>query len=265
MGYRHWVFLHVAGVFGFLAAHGVSMVMALRLRRERDAARINALLDLSARTTGFTYASLGALLAGGIGATFSGKLWAFGWIWGALALLTITVLAMIFMAKPYYAKVRFVSRAVAEGSKAVSDEQFDSVLASSRSTTIMGIGFVGLTLILLLMVFKPTLGLAPEPTKIAAPTGPSITAVSVDSKFTDESLTAPADVAFSVVFDNRDSGIPHNFAIYRDAAFRNKVFIGETFPGRDKRLHKIGPLAAGTYSFRCDVHPDDMIGTLVVE
>lgn len=259
------MFLHVAGVFGFLVTHGVSMFASLRLRRERDPSRINALLDLSARTTGAMYVSLAVLLAGGVGATFVGKLWSFGWIWAALLLLTVVTLAMIFMAKPYYAKVRFIARAVAEGSKAVTDEQFDAVLTSSRSMTIMGIGFTGLALLLALMVFKPTLGIAPTPAAIVVPEGPSITVASIGSKFDDRTLTAPAGEAFSIVFDNRDSGVPHNFALYRDRAFRDEIFVGETFPGPDKRVHKIRALDAGTYSFRCDLHPVDMTGTLVVE
>jgi hypothetical protein len=43
-----WLYVHLAGVFGFLAAHGVSAGVGLKLRRERDPVRARALLDLSA-------------------------------------------------------------------------------------------------------------------------------------------------------------------------------------------------------------------------
>jgi len=38
--YNWWKFLHVAGVLSFVLFHGVSIVVALRLRKERDRARI---------------------------------------------------------------------------------------------------------------------------------------------------------------------------------------------------------------------------------
>lgn len=264
--YRHWVFLHIAGVFGFLASHGVSMAVSIRLRKERDLARVQGLLDVSARTTGVMYTSLGTLLLGGIAATFSGGLWSFGWIWAALLLIVLVVLAMIFMAKPYYQKVRFVTRAVAEGSKAVTDEQVDELLTSSRPLTIMGIGFVGLGLILILMIFKPTLGIAPKQVPVAIPTGPTVEIAATDSNgFTDETVTAPAGVEFSIVFDNRESGVPHNVAIYTDEQARTSVVVGVTFPGPGKRVTRVPAMDAGSYFFRCDVHPKDMTGTLVVE
>ena len=45
--YNWWVFLHIAGVFAFLTAHGVSVGVAFKLRRERDPQRILALNELS--------------------------------------------------------------------------------------------------------------------------------------------------------------------------------------------------------------------------
>lgn len=258
--------MHLAGVFGFLASHGVSMAVAIRLRRERDLARIGGLLDVSSRTIGFMYASLGVLLAGGIGATFSGGLWSFGWIWAALLLVVVTVAAMIAMAKPYYQKVRFVTRAVAEGSKAVTQDQVDQMLKSNRPNVIMGIGFVGLALLLILMIFKPTLGFAPEQVPIAVPSGPTVEIAAENSnEFVDETVSAPAGVPFAVVFANRESGVPHNVAIYRDASAENSIVIGELFPGPGTRITRVPALDAGSYFFRCDVHPRDMTGTLVVE
>ncbi|HVL88776.1 MAG TPA: cupredoxin domain-containing protein [Actinomycetota bacterium] len=266
MGYRHWVFLHLAGVFGFLASHGVSMAVAIRLRKERDIARIGGLLDVSSRTVGVMYASLGALLAGGIGATFAGGLWGFGWIWAALVLVAVTVLAMIFMAKPYYQKVRFVTRAVAEGSKAVTGEQVDEMLRSNRPNVIMGIGFVGLALILVLMIFKPTLGIEPTQAPLTMPSGPTVQVAAENSnEFVQTRVSAPAGVEFSIVFENRESGVPHNVAIYTDDTAKTSVVVGELFPGPATRVMRVPALDAGTYFFRCDVHPRDMTGRLVVE
>ncbi len=73
-----WVFLHIAGVFGFLMAHGVSAYVTLRLPRERDPARVSQLLELSASSVGFMWNSIGVLLLGEIAAAFTGHFWARG-------------------------------------------------------------------------------------------------------------------------------------------------------------------------------------------
>ncbi len=47
MVYRWIVFVHVGAALVFMLAHGASASVAFRLRRERDVARLSALLDLS--------------------------------------------------------------------------------------------------------------------------------------------------------------------------------------------------------------------------
>lgn len=265
MANKWWLLLHLAGVFGFLAVHGVSMTVAIRLRRERDAAKINALLDTSGRTVPAFYTSFLVLLAGGIGATFAGSLWSQRWIWAAIATLVVVTLAMFFMARPYYQRVRFISRAVAEGSKAVTDEQFDSVLRDRRPWTVTWIGIVGLAFILFLMVVKPTLGMAPPPPPKVPENLPVLRIASINSLFVPTSLTAPAGQRFVIRFDNRDSGIPHNVAVYTDATASRSVFVGALFPGVAIRNYTLPIVPAGTYFFRCDVHPTTMIGSLEVK
>lgn len=265
--YNWWVFVHLAGVFAFLAVHGVSIAVALRLREERDPARINALLDISGRTVMPLYVSLGVLLVGGVVAGFLGHLWSFGWIWAAVATLVVVSLAMVFMARPYYQRVRFITRAVAEGSQAVTPEQFDSVLKNRRPLTITWIGFVGLGFILYLMIMKPTFGLKPSETApVAIPSGRTVlTIASTNSRFSVGTLTAPAGARFAISFRNGDSGLPHNVAIYTDASARQVLFRGFTFAGPATRVYNVRALAAGSYFFRCDVHPSQMTGSLQVQ
>lgn len=265
VAYEWWVFAHVAGVFAFLTAHGVSVGVALRLRKERDPARVASLLDLSARTVPYFYASYGLLLAAGIIAGFDGDWWGYGWIWAAIATLVVITLAMIFMARPYYQRVRFISRALAEGSQAVTAEQYDGVLLSRRPMTITWIGVVGLLFILYLMILKPALGMAPGgPEPVATGPGPVVTIAADHLRFTTTTLTAPAETAFSLRFENREA-VPHNVAIYRDAEFTGSVFVGPTFAGPRKRIYEVPAIATGTYFFRCDVHPTTMTGTLKAE
>jgi plastocyanin len=75
-------------------------------------------------------------------------------------------------------------------------------------------------------------------------------------------LTAPADKPFQIVFDNQEAAL-HNVAIYRDASAAEKVLVEEPFSGPAVVTYEVPALGAGTYFFRCDVHPD-MRGNLTV-
>ncbi|HET7027819.1 MAG TPA: cupredoxin domain-containing protein [Candidatus Limnocylindrales bacterium] len=91
----------------------------------------------------------------------------------------------------------------------------------------------------------------------------SLTAQNV--AFDKKDLTAPAGQAFSLSFDNQDSGIPHNVAIYTDNTATNNLFRGDTVTGPTTTTYAVPALPAGTYYFRCDVHPTIMFGTLTVK
>ncbi len=75
-------------------------------------------------------------------------------------------------------------------------------------------------------------------------------------------IQAPAGQAFVIAFDNQDSGIPHNIDI-QDATGAS-VFKGEIVTGPIQATYQVPALAAGTYPFICDVHPN-MKGTLTVK
>jgi plastocyanin len=80
--------------------------------------------------------------------------------------------------------------------------------------------------------------------------------------FSTDTLTAPADTAFTIHFDNQDAGIQHNVAI--SDANGAEVFKGEIFPGPAARDYSVPALKAGPYTFVCTVHPN-MTGTLTSE
>jgi plastocyanin len=262
MAQSWWRLLHLVGVFAFLIVHGVSVGVAIRLRNERDPARINSLLDMSGRTVMPLYLSMLVLIAGGVAASFNGHYWGTRWLWAAIILLVVITFAMYAMARPYYQKVRFISRAIAEGSKAVTPEQFDSVLTGRRPMTVAGIGFVGLALILLLMVVKPSLGQTIA-SDVVPTTGTVLKISASGSRFDVATLAAPADAAFKIAFRNDDSGLPHNVAIYTDSSAKSALFKGELFPGPATKVYSVGALDAGTYFYRCDLHPT-MTGSLKV-
>ncbi len=99
--YEWWVFVHVVGVFGFLASHGVSMGVLVRLRAERDPVRVDELLQLSGRTTAAFYVFLVMLIGAGIVAGFLGDWWGQGWIWGGIGTLILVIVVMYAIASPY--------------------------------------------------------------------------------------------------------------------------------------------------------------------
>lgn len=82
-------------------------------------------------------------------------------------------------------------------------------------------------------------------------------------KFDKAALTAPADTAFQIVFDNKEAA-PHNVAIYKDEARSQKVFGEAPFSGPKIVTYNVPATPAGTYVFLCEVHPE-MKGTLTVE
>jgi len=269
--YQVWVFVHLAGVFGFLLAHGVSVSVLFRLQKERHPDRVNQLIELSGSSIRGFYASLVVLLTGGIVAGFVGHWWSQGWIWAALGVLVLTSLAMYGMARPYYRRVGFVARAMAGGSQAVTGEQFDEILTSSRPRAVAGIGFVGLLLILYLMVWKPTLGFggtaaAPGPSgSSCAPAGTSLRIQAQPALAFDRScLAAPASEPFTITFANKESGVLHNVAIYTNSSASTALFRGQFVQGPGTATYHVGALAPGTYFFRCDVHPTKMTGTFIV-
>ena len=155
MAYTWWVYLHVAGALIFVLAHGVSMGVALRLRRERDPRRIMALLDLSSTSISGLYVGLVLLLAGGIVAGFVGDWWAQAWIWVALGTLVALMVFMYAVASPYYKRLRTIVGAMVEGSEAVSSDRLALLLAGPRAVLLAAVGLVGLLFILYLMFFKP--------------------------------------------------------------------------------------------------------------
>ncbi|KAF5035146.1 MAG: cupredoxin domain-containing protein [Methanoculleus sp.] len=84
--------------------------------------------------------------------------------------------------------------------------------------------------------------------------------------FNVSTITVPAGAKVTVDFDNEDSGIPHNFAVYTNSAATEKIFVGDIITGPAKTTYTFtAPSKPGTYYFRCDVHPEQMNGNFIVQ
>jgi plastocyanin len=90
-------------------------------------------------------------------------------------------------------------------------------------------------------------------------TGVVVSALNIAFEQTD--IAAPADAAFTISFDNKDAGIPHNIAI-KDSMNMEK-FKGDLVTGPGQAQYKVEALPAGEYTFVCSVHPN-MAGKLKV-
>lgn len=90
--------------------------------------------------------------------------------------------------------------------------------------------------------------------------GSGLTVVAKDLAFQPTTLTAQADTAFTIDFDNQES-VLHNIAI-KDASGAT-TFKGEIVSAK-KVTYDVPALAVGTYTFWCEVHPN-MTGTLTVQ
>ncbi len=163
MNWYPWlVVAHVLGAFGFALGHGVSVHAAFQLRSERDRARIEALLDLSATSLWLLYLSLVVLLAAGIAAGFVGGWWSRLWIWTSIAILAVIIAVMYAVASPYYMELRkALGRKGYEPKEGdpplapVTPEELAARLQSTRPLWLAIVGGVGLMAIIVLMILKP--------------------------------------------------------------------------------------------------------------
>jgi plastocyanin len=85
------------------------------------------------------------------------------------------------------------------------------------------------------------------------------------SGFDPTTLDAKADTAFTLTFDNQDTGVMHNVVIQNPDG--TPVSMGDTafFAGPAKKSYAVSALKAGSYKFLCQVHPTTMTGTLTVK
>ena len=123
-----------------------------------------------------------------------------------------------------------------------------------RLTLILGLGALA-------AVLAACSGSSASPAAPAGSVDPNAIVVTAkDLKFNPTEVSAPADAAFEIVFDNQE-GAPHNMKISDSTGA--EVFKGEIVTNQ-KVTYQVPALAAGSYPFICEVHPD-MKGTITAQ
>ncbi len=112
---------------------------------------------------------------------------------------------------------------------------------------------------------------APSQTSSAPPVtcpkgGVSLTAPSgaAASNFAETTLSAAANTAITICFDNQDIGVQHNIDVF-DKAGGTSIVAGGIITGPAQELLDVPAEPAGTYYYQCDVHPLTMNGTLTIK
>jgi len=153
--YTWWKFLHVAGVIAFVMFHGVSMMVALQLRTERDRGRIATMTQLSGSSLRGMYVALLWLIVFGVIAGIQGEWWNDGWFWISVGLLVVAIAEMSAVARPYYERVKEAIEVRPSGVPRRSDEELDEILRSPIGLWNTVFGIAVLAVIAWLMIFKP--------------------------------------------------------------------------------------------------------------
>lgn len=163
--YAWLVFAHLAALLAFVMAHGVSVGVLFALRRPGSLERTRNLLDLSTSSFTAVYLSVVAILVFGIAAGIVGGGFTFGpwWLWISLALFVGIAVYMGFVRWTQMTEVRHAAGLqlpddVKKGIPAPEPKDPAEIAAAVervRPWLVLVVGFGGLLVILLLMMFKP--------------------------------------------------------------------------------------------------------------
>ncbi len=99
-------------------------------------------------------------------------------------------------------------------------------------------------------------------------TGQTVDVTAQNIQFSTNNITVNSGGQVRIHFTNSDAGTPHNFAVYKSETDSTPVSdgsVGVIFPGPNVDDVVFAAPAAGTYFFRCDVHPTIMFGTFTVK
>jgi plastocyanin len=105
---------------------------------------------------------------------------------------------------------------------------------------------------------------AAEPTTTCTANGTALQIAAFDNRYDKDCLAVLSDQAFTIEFKNEDRGIPHNVSLYDKSSGSEKtLFKGDVIDG-GTITYQVPAQPKGNYIFRCDPHPEFMVGTFLV-
>ena len=159
---RWLIFLHVLSAITFFMAHGSSVAMAFRVRKETDLARIRAMLDLSVSMFQVYMLSFVVMGLTGLTMPFIIGIWDKGWIWSSIILMLFVTFYMgWFNEKGYKELRRLVGLPYMRGFNELPAEtpaSVEAVTAHIKTINVHSLIIVGYgvpAVVLWLMIFKP--------------------------------------------------------------------------------------------------------------
>lgn len=159
---RWLIFLHVLSALTFYMAHGTSVAMAFKIRKETDFTRIRAMLDLSWSTMILMGVSFLIMGLTGIIMPFMIHIWNKVWVWASIVLMLFVFIYMAMFNETSYKQLRrLVGLPYMKGSKELpaeppsSPEEVAALLKKTSLTGLVVVGYVIPAIVLWLMVFKP--------------------------------------------------------------------------------------------------------------
>lgn len=164
--YHAWInLIHVLAAMAFVLVHGVSGLLALRIRHERDRVRIQTMVQLSSSFLVWGWLAMAAVAIAGIVAGFSGGWWTSGqlWVWASVVVFIVVAGLMTPLASGYMGAVRQAvglptgrgQRADAAPLEPASDAELARVVSSGKPIWAAVLGLGGIAILVWLMMFKP--------------------------------------------------------------------------------------------------------------
>ena len=105
-----------------------------------------------------------------------------------------------------------------------------------------------------------TLGAPPAEAKVQ-----TVNLVAQGTAFQQKTLTFATGGQVTVVFDNKDAGVQHNFVLFNGQnANAPALFTGQVITGPNVARYTFTAPPPGTYVFHCEIHPLQMTGPATV-
>jgi plastocyanin len=101
-------------------------------------------------------------------------------------------------------------------------------------------------------------GASPAPSLPAA----DVVVVAENIAWLETSITVPADRPFTIAFDNRDRGVPHDIVIKEESGA--ELFRGDVTTGPSIVVYDVPAIPTGQYPFVCSIHTN-MTGTVTAQ